>query len=34
MVRRQVAPGEALPLHPEAVAFAGHYDFTIDVLAA
>ena len=34
VVRRQVAPGEALPLHPEAVAFAGHYDFTIDVLAA
>ncbi|CAM5409715.1 hypothetical protein SVIOM342S_10391 [Streptomyces violaceorubidus] len=29
-----VAPGEAVPLHPEAVAFAGHYDFDIDVLAA
>ncbi|WP_149256884.1 transposase family protein [Actinomadura sp. K4S16] len=23
-----------MPLNPEAVAFAGHYDFTIDVLAA
>ncbi|MGV9269497.1 hypothetical protein ACWDRR_33080 [Kitasatospora sp. NPDC003701] len=34
MVRRHVAPGEAVPLHPEAVAFAGHYDFDIDVLAA
>ncbi|MBB5936394.1 Mu transposase domain-containing protein [Streptomyces zagrosensis] len=32
VVRRHVAPGEAVPLHPEAVAFAGHYDF--DVLAA
>ncbi|WP_435271485.1 hypothetical protein [Streptomyces sp. 1222.5] len=26
--------GEAVPLHPEAVAFAGHYYFDIDVLAA
>ncbi|MDR6981324.1 transposase [Streptomyces sp. 3330] len=34
VVRWQVAPGEAVPLHPEAVAFAGHYDFDIDVLAA
>lgn len=34
VVRRHVAPGEAVPLHPEAVAFSGHYDFDIDVLAA
>jgi transposase len=34
VVRRHVAPGQAVPLHPEAVAFAGHYDFDIDVLAA
>ncbi|MEU5773457.1 IS21 family transposase [Streptomyces venezuelae] len=34
VVRRHVAPGEAVPLYPEAVAFAGHYDFDIDVLAA
>lgn len=34
VVRRHVAPGVAVPLHPEAVAFAGHYDFDIDVLAA
>jgi hypothetical protein len=34
VVRRHVAPGEAVPLHPEAVAFAGHYGFDIDVLAA
>ncbi|WP_455431754.1 hypothetical protein [Streptomyces hawaiiensis] len=34
VVRRHVAPGEAVRLHPEAVAFAGHYDFDIDVLAA
>ncbi|MFI2780691.1 IS21 family transposase [Streptomyces sp. ALB3] len=34
VVRRHVAPGEAVPLHPEAVAFAGHYDFDIGVLAA
>ncbi|MFE6848979.1 IS21 family transposase [Streptomyces sp. NPDC057686] len=34
VVRRHVAPGEAVPLHPEAVAFAGHYDYDIDVLAA
>jgi transposase len=34
VVRRHVVPGKAVPLHPEAVAFAGHYDFDIDVLAA
>jgi transposase len=34
VVRRHVAPGVAVPLHPEAVAFAEHYGFTIDVLAA
>ncbi|MGW0064389.1 IS21 family transposase [Streptosporangium sandarakinum] len=34
VVRRHVAPGKAVPLHPEAVAFAGHYDFDVDVLAA
>lgn len=34
VIRRHVAPGRAVPLHPEAVAFAGHYDFDIDVLAA
>lgn len=34
VVRRHVAPGEAVPLHPEAVGFAYHYDFDIDVLAA
>jgi transposase len=34
VVRRHVAPGKAVPLHPEAVAFAGHYGFDIDVLAA
>ncbi|MDD1059839.1 IS21 family transposase [Streptomyces cocklensis] len=34
VVRRHVAPGETVPLHPEAVGFAGHYDFDIDVLAA
>ena len=34
VVRRHVAPGQAVPLHPEAVAFAGHYEFDIDVLAA
>jgi hypothetical protein len=27
-------PGVAVPLHPEAAAFAEHYGFTIDVLAA
>ena len=34
VVRRHVAPGETVALHPAAVAFAGHYDFDIDVLAA
>ncbi|MFI7644229.1 IS21 family transposase, partial [Nonomuraea sp. NPDC049400] len=34
VVRQHVAPGQAVPLHPEAVAFAGHYGFDIDVLAA
>jgi transposase len=34
VVRRHVVPGEAVPLHPEAVGFASHYDFDIDVLAA
>lgn len=33
VVRRHVASGEAVPLHPEAVSFAGHYDFDPDVLA-
>jgi transposase len=34
VVKRHVAPGRAVPLHPEAVAFAEHYGFVIDVLAA
>lgn len=34
VVRRHVAPGLAVPLHPSAAAFAAHYGFTIDVLAA
>ena len=34
IVRRHVAPGRAVPLQAEAVAFAGHYGFDIDVLAA
>ena len=34
VIRRHVAPGLAVPLHPEAAAFADHYGFTIDVLAA
>ena len=34
VVRRHVAPGQAVPIHPEAAAFAAHYGFTIDVLAA
>lgn len=34
IVKRHVAPGLAVPLHPDAVAFAGHYRFSIDVLAA
>lgn len=34
VVRRHVAPGAAVPLHPSAAAFAAHYGFAIDVLAA
>jgi transposase len=34
VVKRHVAPGHAVPLHPEAAAFAEHYGFDIDVLAA
>jgi transposase len=34
VVKRHVAPGQAVPIHPEAAAFAAHYGFTIDVLAA
>jgi transposase len=34
VIRRHVAPGLAVPLHSEAAAFADHYGFTIDVLAA
>ena len=34
MIKRHVAPGVAVPLHPEAAAFADHYGFSIDVLAA
>jgi len=34
VVRRHVAPGHAVPLHPEAAAFAEHYGFAVDVLAA
>jgi transposase len=34
VVRKHVGPGVAVPLHAEAVAFAEHYGFTIDVLAA
>lgn len=34
VIRRHVAPKVAVPLHPEAAAFADHYGFSIDVLAA
>ncbi|MGH3499520.1 MAG: IS21 family transposase [Nocardioidaceae bacterium] len=34
IVKRHVAPGKAVPIHPEAAAFAAHYGFDIDVLAA
>lgn len=34
VVRRHVGPGKAVPLHPQAAAFAEHYGFSIDVLAA
>lgn len=34
VVRRHVAPRQAVPLHPEAAAFTDHYGFVCDVLAA
>lgn len=34
VIKRHVAPRAPVPLHPEAAAFAAHYGFTIDVLAA
>jgi transposase len=34
VIKRHVAPKVAVPLHPEAAAFAAHYGFSIDVLAA
>ena len=34
VVKRHVRPGAAVPLHPEAAAFAEHYGFMVDVLAA
>jgi transposase len=34
VVKRHVRPGAAVPLHPDAAAFADHYGFTPDVLAA
>jgi transposase len=34
VTKRHVAPKLAVPLHPEAAAFAEHYGFAIDVLAA
>lgn len=34
VVKRHVAPGQAVPIHPEAAAFAEHYGFVIDPLAA
>lgn len=34
VIKRHVAPKAPVPLHPEAAAFAEHYGFTIDVLAA
>ncbi|WP_449479849.1 hypothetical protein [Streptomyces avidinii] len=34
VVRRHVAPGEVVPLHPVAAGFASRYDFDINVLAA
>lgn len=33
VIKRHVAPRLAVPLHPEAAAFADHYRFSIDVLA-
>ncbi len=34
VIKRHVASGKAVPLHPEAAAFAEHYGFIIDPLAA
>jgi Mu transposase, C-terminal domain len=34
VIKRHVAPKLAVPLHPEAAAFAEHYRFSVDVLAA
>jgi transposase len=34
VIKRHVTPRAPVPLHPEAAAFAEHYGFTIDVLAA
>src|SRR4051794_38764576 len=34
VIRRHVAPGRAVPLHPVAAAFAEHYGFVLDPLAA
>ena len=34
VVKRHVAPGQAVPLHPEAAAFAAHHGFVVDVAAA
>jgi transposase len=34
VVRRHVGRGQATPLHPEAVAFASHYEFAIQLAAA
>jgi len=34
VVRRHVGPGQEVPLHPEALAFASHYGFSIHVAAA
>jgi transposase len=34
VIKRHVAPKAPVPLHPEAAAFAEHYRFAIDVLAA
>lgn len=34
VVKRHVAPRQAVPLHPEAAAFAEHYGFVCDVLGA
>jgi transposase len=34
VIRRHVGRGQATPLHPEAVAFAGHYGFAIWLAAA